>query len=64
MTADPRHHFKQHGLVPRHARKTPLEASRELLSEAARAYAHGTCSLEDVEEAARDVERAKTEEGR
>lgn len=58
MSAD-RYH-----MVPRHASRTPLEAARELLSEAARAYAHGTCSLEDVEEAARDVEAARKEMGR
>lgn len=36
-----------------------LTIKRDLLSEAARAYAHGQATLDDVEEAARDVERAK-----
>lgn len=61
MTADPRHTFKQHGLVPRHARKTQLEARRELLAEAARQFAHGSCSLDDVLEAARDVDAVRGE---
>lgn len=61
MTAH-KHDMSLRGLIVPRRTETPLQAKRALLAEAARAYAHGACSLEDVEEAARDVERAKEAE--
>ena len=59
--SEERHTMSTMGLA-RHQYTLPrsiLTIKRDLLSETARAYAHGQATLDDVEQAAREVERAK-----